>query len=99
MVSLDGVAAIGEVIDGGSLAGTGPSSASSRQCAFSAVSGLAWLAMAGVERFIVEIFRAKDDRFFGALTLAQVISIGLVLAGIAGMMHLGRRGPAEAKAR
>ncbi len=60
---------------------------------------MAWLAMAGVERFIVEIFRAKDDRFFGALTLAQVISIGLVLAGIAGMMHLGRRGPAEAKAR
>lgn len=60
---------------------------------------MAWLAMAGVERFIVEIFRAKDDRFFGALTLAQLISIGLLIAGVAGIVHLGRRGPAAAKAR
>lgn len=40
-----------------------------------------WLVLAGLERFIVEFFRAKDDRFFGALTLAQLISIGLVLVG------------------
>ncbi|MEK9505266.1 prolipoprotein diacylglyceryl transferase [Gaopeijia maritima] len=60
---------------------------------------MAWLAMAGIERFIVEIFRAKDDRFFGALTLAQLISIGLFMAGVAGMIHLGRRGVDAAKAR
>ena len=47
-----------------------------------------WLALAGVERFIVEIFRAKDDRFFGVLTLAQVISLGLVAVGFAGMLRL-----------
>jgi prolipoprotein diacylglyceryltransferase len=31
---------------------------------------------------VVEIFRAKDDRFFGVLTVAQVISLALVAAGI-----------------
>lgn len=56
---------------------------------------MAWLAMAGVERFVVEIFRAKDDRFFGALTLAQVISLGLLAAGIAGMVHLSRKPAAK----
>ena len=47
-----------------------------------------WLALAGVERFVVEFFRAKDDRFFGVLTLAQVISMGIVAVGIAGMVRL-----------
>ncbi|MFV1987142.1 MAG: prolipoprotein diacylglyceryl transferase [Gemmatimonadota bacterium] len=41
-----------------------------------------WLAAAGVERFIVEIFRAKDDRFLGTFTIAQLISVGLVVVGI-----------------
>lgn len=36
------------------------------------------LALLAVERFLVEIFRAKDDRFFGPFTLAQVISVILV---------------------
>lgn len=40
-----------------------------------------YLVLAGVERFIIEIFRAKDDRFFGPLTIAQVVSIGLVIVG------------------
>lgn len=40
-----------------------------------------YLVCAGLERFIIEIFRAKDDRFFGPLTVAQVVSIGLVTAG------------------
>lgn len=40
-----------------------------------------WLMLAGLERFAVEFFRAKDDRFFGVLTLAQVISLLLVAAG------------------
>jgi phosphatidylglycerol---prolipoprotein diacylglyceryl transferase len=47
--------------------------------------GLSWglfLIMLGIERFLVEIVRAKDDRFFGAITVAQIISILLVLAGV-----------------
>jgi phosphatidylglycerol:prolipoprotein diacylglycerol transferase len=47
-----------------------------------------WLTLAGAERFIVEIFRAKDDRFIGMFTLAQVISVLLVLVGIWGMQRL-----------
>jgi phosphatidylglycerol:prolipoprotein diacylglycerol transferase len=48
-----------------------------------------WLVLAGVERFVIEFFRAKDDRFFGALSLAQVISIGLMVVGLWLMRHLG----------
>ena len=50
-----------------------------------------WLSLAGVERFVVEIFRAKDDRFVAGLTLAQLISIGLLLLGAAGVQWLRRR--------
>ena len=38
-----------------------------------------YCVLAGIERFIVEIFRAKDDRFFGPFTIAQVISVLIVL--------------------
>jgi phosphatidylglycerol---prolipoprotein diacylglyceryl transferase len=41
----------------------------------------AFLIMLGIERFFVEMVRAKDDRFFGPLTVAQIISIVLVVAG------------------
>ncbi len=51
---------------------------------------MVWLALAGAERFVVEFFRAKDDRFFGVLTLAQVISLGLILVGIAWAARLRR---------
>lgn len=50
----------------------------------------AYLALAGVERFVVEIFRAKDDRFLGGLTLAQAISVLLVLAAVAAFQWLRR---------
>lgn len=50
-----------------------------------------WLAMAAVERFAIEVFRAKDDRFFGVFTLAQVISVVLFAAGIALVLRLRRR--------
>jgi phosphatidylglycerol:prolipoprotein diacylglycerol transferase len=43
-----------------------------------------WLALAGLERFLVEFLRAKDDRFFGVLTLAQIISLGIVAVGLVG---------------
>jgi len=48
-----------------------------------------WLALAGVERLIVEFFRAKDDRFIGFLTLAQLISIGLIVLGTWLFVRLG----------
>ncbi|MFQ5536786.1 MAG: prolipoprotein diacylglyceryl transferase [Gemmatimonadota bacterium] len=57
---------------------------------------MVWLALAGLERFIVEFFRAKDDRFFGMFTLAQMISVGIMFVGIAGMMKL--RAPASREA-
>jgi len=42
--------------------------------------------LAGLERFIVEFFRAKDDRFFaGGLTTAQLIAIVFALFGAAWM--------------
>ena len=49
-----------------------------------------WLALAGVERLIVEVFRAKDDRFFGPLTLAQLISLVLIGIGIWGVVKFRR---------
>ena len=40
--------------------------------------------LAGIERFIVEFFRAKDDRFLGGgLTIAQLIAIVFALFGAA----------------
>ncbi len=50
----------------------------------------AFLIMLGIERFLVEFVRAKDDRFFGPLTVAQIISIILVIIG-AGLMATRRK--------
>ena len=41
-----------------------------------------------LERFGVEFLRAKDDRFFGTLTLAQVLSAGVFLFLVALWMRL-----------
>jgi phosphatidylglycerol:prolipoprotein diacylglycerol transferase len=41
-----------------------------------------FLILLGIERFLVEIVRAKDDRFLGPFTVAQLISVLLVLAGL-----------------
>lgn len=57
-----------------------------------------WLVLAGLERFAVEFFRAKDDRFFGALTLAQLFSIGLVAIGF-WLMNRGAPTVPDAPAR
>ena len=54
-----------------------------------------WLALAGLERFLVEFLRAKDDRFFGVLTLAQVISLAVVAAGVVGIVRASRRAQPE----
>ncbi|MGI8619180.1 MAG: prolipoprotein diacylglyceryl transferase [Gemmatimonadaceae bacterium] len=52
-----------------------------------------YAVLAGLERFIIEFVRAKDDRFFGGLTLAQVIAIGFVAAGVAWMYARREIGP------
>jgi phosphatidylglycerol:prolipoprotein diacylglycerol transferase len=40
-----------------------------------------YCVLQGTERFIVEFFRAKDDRFFGTFTMAQMIALGFIVAG------------------
>jgi phosphatidylglycerol:prolipoprotein diacylglycerol transferase len=51
-----------------------------------------YLIFAGIERFLVEILRAKDDRFLGPFTLAQLTSVIIVLLGIA-LVYTWRRAP------
>ena len=41
-----------------------------------------YLMAAGVERFVIEVFRAKDDRLLGDFTVAQLASVGLVVVGV-----------------
>ena len=50
-----------------------------------------WAVLAGFERFIVEFFRAKDDRFGvpGGLSTAQVIALAVAFAGF-GVMYWRR---------
>ena len=55
-----------------------------------------WLVLAGIERFIVEFFRAKDDRFIGILTVAQIISLAIVAVGVVGMQRTRATGAAKA---
>lgn len=52
-----------------------------------------WCIFAGIERFIIEFFRAKDDRFtgLGGLSSAQAIAIGIVVVGVAIMMARKQR--------
>lgn len=41
-----------------------------------------YLSLAGAERFLIEFIRAKDDRFWGIFTLAQVTSLAIIAAGL-----------------
>lgn len=52
-----------------------------------------YCVVAGVERFIVEFFRAKDDRLFAGLTLAQVIGLMILAVGVG--LVVARRGEAR----
>ena len=47
-----------------------------------------WLVMASGERFLVEFLRAKDDRFFGILTLAQLVSLAIAAVGLIGIIRM-----------
>ena len=51
-----------------------------------------YCVLAGVERFVVEFFRAKDDRFVGPLTSAQVIALAVAVVGVGVMQVRGRVG-------
>ena len=42
-----------------------------------------YCVMAGAERFVIEFYRAKDDRLLGGLTIAQGIALAFIAAGIA----------------
>jgi phosphatidylglycerol:prolipoprotein diacylglycerol transferase len=50
-----------------------------------------YLLLAGMARLFIEIFRAKDDRFFGPFTLAQLISLTLIVVGTYGAWSFSRR--------
>ena len=52
-----------------------------------------YLVLAGAERFVVEFFRAKDDRVLGALTYAQAIALVLMAVGFVWMRWRDRSGP------
>jgi phosphatidylglycerol:prolipoprotein diacylglycerol transferase len=59
-------------------------------------AGLVVLLVVGllaVERFLVEFLRAKDDRFLGGLTLAQLASLGVL--AIATALWVRRRSAAD----
>lgn len=49
--------------------------------------------LAGIERFIIEFFRAKDDRFFAGLTAAQLIALAFAAGGATWMYMRRNPGP------
>ncbi len=52
-----------------------------------------YCVLAGLERFVVEFFRAKDDHLLIGLTYAQVIALAFVGMGVAFMLLRARTGP------
>jgi phosphatidylglycerol---prolipoprotein diacylglyceryl transferase len=44
-----------------------------------------YMVLAGVERFLIEFLRAKDDRMIGGLTLAQLFALLFIAAGLVWM--------------
>jgi len=49
-----------------------------------------YLVLSSLERIVVEVFRAKDDRILGAITVAQLLSAGLLGLGLLLMWRLAR---------
>ena len=47
-----------------------------------------YCVLAGLERFVIEFFRAKDDRLLGGMTYAQGIALAFVVMGIVWMYAL-----------
>jgi phosphatidylglycerol:prolipoprotein diacylglycerol transferase len=51
-----------------------------------------YCTFAGFERFVVEFFRAKDDRFVGPLTMAQTIALLFAVGGLVWMQMRRKAG-------
>ncbi len=49
-----------------------------------------YLILTSLERILVEIVRAKDDRFFAGITVAQVVGLLLALVGALLVVRFGR---------
>jgi phosphatidylglycerol:prolipoprotein diacylglycerol transferase len=54
-----------------------------------------YCVLAGAERFAIEFFRAKDDRFFGPLTAAQLIALAFIAFGATWMWLRSSIGPGK----
>lgn len=54
-----------------------------------------YCVLAGAERFVVEFFRAKDDRFVGPLTMAQAIALAFIAMGALWMWSRADVGPGK----
>ena len=52
-----------------------------------------YCVLAGIERFIVEFYRAKGDRFVGPLTTAQAVALGFLVVGAFLMVRRNSTGP------
>jgi phosphatidylglycerol:prolipoprotein diacylglycerol transferase len=50
-----------------------------------------YLVLAGLERFLVEFVRVKDDRLVSAFTLAQATSLAAMILGVVLMIRWGER--------
>jgi phosphatidylglycerol---prolipoprotein diacylglyceryl transferase len=50
-----------------------------------------YLVIAGVERFLIELIR-RNDSVVAGLTLPQLISIGMAIAGVVWLMRARSRG-------
>ena len=51
-----------------------------------------YCVLAGLERFVIEFYRAKDDRLLAGLTYAQFIALGFVAFGMVWMTFTSRTG-------
>ena len=52
-----------------------------------------YCVLAGIERFIVEFFRAKDDTLGFGLTIAQMIALAAIVLGVV-LLYSRRAQPA-----
>ncbi|HUP43362.1 MAG TPA: prolipoprotein diacylglyceryl transferase family protein, partial [Thermoanaerobaculia bacterium] len=59
------------------------------------VTAMAVLALLAGERFLIELLRAKDDRFLGVMTVAQAISVAVLLVAVALLVQRRRARPAR----
>ena len=57
-----------------------------------------YLVAEGIERFLVEFVRAKDDRILHGFTLAQAASIVILILGVALMARWSRKDDLEVRA-